>query len=84
MNPAQPITTSSVPLQTPDSVTETVVTAVAEADETSPLELQPLAAAIDPDALGTLVRSGEDVTVEFAYHGYHVCVSGDGRVTVSE
>jgi hypothetical protein len=84
VNPAQHATTLSVNLQKPDSVTEAIVTAVADAEGTSPLKLQPLATVIDPDALGALVRTGEDMTAEFTYHGYHVCVSGDGQVTVND
>ncbi|MFC4542407.1 HalOD1 output domain-containing protein [Halosolutus amylolyticus] len=84
VNPAQTTTTSWITLREPDSITEAIVTAVADAEGTSPLELQPLATVIDPDALDKLVRADENVTAEFAYHGYQVCVSGDGQVAVRE
>ena len=78
-------------LQTPaesveerEAVTEAVVAAVADAEGVSPLELDPLASAIDPDALNALYRDGRrGVAIEFAYQGYEVDVSGDGRVSVT-
>lgn len=66
-----------------DEIMEAVVSTVADAEGTSPVELRPLTTAIDPDALCSLYRGGSDaVTVEFHYHGYRVCVSGDDHVTV--
>ena len=66
-----------------------VVSAVADAAGTDPLELPPLGDVIDPEALNDLVGSGggsglESVTFEYA--GYTVWVTGDGdvRVTRSE
>ena len=78
-------------LQTPagsveerEAVTEAVIAAVADAEDVSPLELDPLACAIDPDALNALYEDGRDgVAVEFAYSGYEVDVSRDGRVSVA-
>lgn len=84
MTPALHATNSTENFHGPDAAIEAIVNAVAAAEGTSPLELQPLARVIDPDAIGALVRTGEDVTVEFAYCGYRVCVSGDGVVTVSD
>ena len=59
--------------------TEAVVTAVAESTGRSPLEIDPLARTIDPDALDDLIhsadRTGSSVTVSFEY-----C---DRRVTVT-
>jgi len=78
----QRTTTVSVNLQKPDTIIEAIVTAVADAEGTSPLDLEPLSREIDPDALDTLVRTGEDVTAEFSYHGYQVCVSSDGQITL--
>ena len=67
------------------TITEAVVRAVAEAEDVSPLDLQPLATVIDPDALEALVRDGwGNVTIEFTYQGYQVCVDGDEQVTVSD
>ncbi|QLG47927.2 HalOD1 output domain-containing protein [Natrinema halophilum] len=84
MNPAQNTTSTTINRRGPDAVTEAVVNAVADIDGTSPLELRPLSTVIDPDALGKLVRNGEDVSVEFAYCGYNVCVSSIGKVTVRD
>lgn len=67
------------------NATEAVVLAVADAEGVSPLELQPLTTAADPDALDALFRDGRsDVAVEFTYHGYRVHVSGSGHVTVRD
>lgn len=67
------------------TITEAVVRTVAEAEDVSPLDLQPLATVIDPDALEALVRDGwGNVTIKFAYQGYQVCVDGDEQVTVSD
>ena len=83
MNNASTDTITTPSVHSPDEVIETVVSAVADAEGVSPLELRPLAEVIDPDALNTLVRSGsQDVTIEFTYHEYCVRVDGDGRVTV--
>lgn len=69
-------------VQTHERVTEAVVSAVAEEANVSPLELEPLADAVDPDALNALFDGGTAVAVEFTYHGFAVSVSGDGRVSV--
>lgn len=71
-----------------DEVTIAVVAAVADAEEVSPLELSPLAATIDPDALERVVASmrgcpdGPTGCVEFPYEGYVVTVTGAGDVDV--
>lgn len=65
-------------------MTEAVVAAVADAEGVAPLELDPLAAAIDPDALNALYGDGRHgVALEFAYQGYEVAVSGDRQVAVT-
>ncbi|RDI71819.1 HalOD1 output domain-containing protein [Halopelagius longus] len=65
----------------------TVVKTVADAEGVEPTALRPLYSAVDPDALDSLFESeggpafgGE---VQFQYHGYEVCVHGDGRVTLT-
>jgi len=61
-----------------------VVQAMAEARETSPLALPPLADAVDPAALDALCTEGgatSRVTFEFA--GHHVRVAADRTVTVT-
>lgn len=80
-------------LQTQDAETtpsERVVDAVAEAEDVDPIELEPLYAAIDPDALDAVVRSQQEgriaprtsTLVRFEYQGYRVTVAGDGAVDV--
>lgn len=71
------------------TVTESVVTAVAEATGTSPMALPPLATVLDPDALEFLVSSaadgpdGSSMSVRFAYAGHAVVVDSLGDVTVA-
>ncbi|WP_436345572.1 HalOD1 output domain-containing protein [Natronorubrum sp. FCH18a] len=79
-----PVATTSTPYSLePDTITEAVFSAVGDAERVSPLELQPLTTAIDPDALEALFRTSTGATtIEFDYHGYRVCVSSDERVTV--
>lgn len=62
-----------------------VVSAVADADDADPLELPPLDAAIDPEALNDLFTSRARPAVDrvsFQYLGYEVVVHGDGTVGV--
>lgn len=72
-------------------VSERVVTAVADATDTSPENLTPpLFSVVDPEALDALVESMPSVSpaapgsVTFTYCGCDVTVSADGRVTVDE
>ena len=73
-----------------DSLAETVLTAVAEREDTSPTTLDPLYDVIDPDALNGLFAPTETGTprapgrVVFSYCGYEVTVSSDGSVRVDE
>lgn len=65
------------------TVAEKVIHAVADAEGVSPLDLRPLVAVIDPDALNRLFPDAtENAAVEFTYHGHRVRVSGDEQVTV--
>lgn len=62
-----------------------VVSAVAEASGSDPLDLPPLADVIDPDALNTLFasRSGaSEAKIRIQYAGYEVIVEGEGAVHV--
>lgn len=71
-------------------VGEAVVTAIADAEDVAPWDLDPLAATIDPDALERLVASMTAApdeptpTIEFAYSGYEVTVTGRGGVSIAE
>lgn len=68
-----------------ETVTEAVVEAVADEEGVSPLQLEPLANVVDPDALNTLYADDRHrVTLEFAYQGYRVRVDTDGRLTLHE
>lgn len=72
------------------SASESVVIAVADAEDVSPLDLPPLYPTIDPDALNVLIGSLNDTrgelggTVTFAYGGYEVTVCGNGDVSLAE
>lgn len=69
-------------------ISETVVTAVAEAKGVDPLSLEPLYTAIDSDALNQIFDPsvGSPPTaleVSFSVEGCQVVVQGDGEVTVT-
>lgn len=72
-----------------DRASETVVTAVAALAGTSPIELEPLYEAIEPDALDALVdharRDGAGThELWFRYEGYDVGVWSDGEVRIRD
>lgn len=65
-----------------------VVATVAVLEETTPAELPPLYAAVDPEALEAVVESADaassaPVHASFSFEGYAVTVHGDGVVTVA-
>lgn len=51
-----------------------VVDAIATVRGTDPMDLQPLEAAVPTDALGTLITSGTDATITFAYEELQITV----------
>lgn len=71
-----------------ESITETVIMRVAEAEGVGPLEIPPLEEAINCDALESLFSDtgiGEDqrnVRVEFSYCGYDIAVESDSGVEI--
>ncbi len=71
-----------------DSLTERIITTVAEADEQSGDELKPLYNVINTEALESLFASRADGSsrpdgkISFQYVGYWVTVSSDGTVEV--
>lgn len=73
-----------------ESVSATVVSAVAELTGSDSASLEPLYHTIDPDALNALFESnrfGQDQSpsrVAFSYCGCDVVVSASGAVTVSK
>ncbi|UPV99123.1 hypothetical protein M0R88_11360 [Halorussus gelatinilyticus] len=72
------------------TISQSVVEAVAEAEDVDPMELSPpLYEVIDPDALDQVFAASPtngrmDGQVTFTYNGYEVTVSGDGYVSVEE
>ena len=63
-----------------------IISAVAAASGTDPLDLPPLYEVIDPDALNLVLTSRQDTAVDrldFQYAGYEVVVLGSGEVHVS-
>lgn len=67
-----------------ETVTEAVVSGLAEAADADPLDLTPLTASVDPDALDELFRhAARDAMLTFEHDGYCVRVSGEGRVVVA-
>lgn len=70
----------SYTLQDGTVASETVYTAVAELTDRSPLELEPLAYSIDPDALDEFAAGADDDRhwyVSFDYDGYRITVTTD-------
>lgn len=73
-----------------EDLSEGVVSAVAAVSNTDPAAMEPLARAIDPDALDSLFADRHDGTprangvTKFAFLGYQLVVSSDGLVTVLE
>lgn len=59
-----------------------VVQAVADADDSDPVDLPPLYRVLDPDALDAIFRDRPDGSVTFEYNGYTVTVRGTAEVTV--
>ena len=59
-----------------------IVESIAEAEGVDAVDLPPLGEALDTDALETLVRSENDVTITFGYAGYTVSVDSRGTVTI--
>jgi len=70
-------------------LSERIVTAVADAADTTPDELEPLYTVVDPDALEQLFaptaagNTRTDGQIMFTYGGYHVTVTSDGIVDIA-
>ena len=69
-----------------NSVCQTVIEAIADAEGADPTELNPpLYEAIDPDALENLFDDGRMIgKIIFNYHGYEVSVFPDGYVSIND
>lgn len=62
-----------------------VLSAVAEVEESTPVELPPLYESIDPEALNDLFTSRAEPAVKkitFQYAGYGITVHGSGEVEI--
>jgi hypothetical protein len=64
-----------------DVATLSIVEQIADAQGVAADELPPLYRAIDPDIITSLPAAAK---LSFPYHGYTVCVQGDGTVWVRE
>ena len=64
------------------TITEAIVHAAGAVRNETPVELEPLYDAVDPDALERLVASDGSVAVTFEYADLTVSVSGCRRVRV--
>lgn len=66
---------------------EAIVTRVADQHGVGPLELDPVASAVDPDLVCTFTSSEAvpaGAELQFVYSGCTVGITGDGAVTVGE
>lgn len=71
--------------ETPPTVA--IVDAVAAKDDVDTSDLPPIADAIDPEALNTLLTSMDephrsDAHFQFEYHDYTVHITGDQEITL--
>lgn len=77
---------ASEPLLTAETAspptTQEIVEVVAQALETTPLELPPLHGSVDSEALERMLGSSPDSRVSFSYQGLYVVAGGDGTVEV--
>ncbi len=68
---------------TDDNIIVEIVEAVAAATGNGPMELPPLGTVIDPDALETCIRSGNDsVEISFEFSDQQITVTASGSGTV--
>lgn len=76
------------PLAGVDSVSTTVVTAIADHSSRDPAALTPLYECVDPDALDALFTLESDgtlagaVTLTFSFEGYRIDITPDGQLLV--
>lgn len=72
------------------SASESIVIAIADAEDVSPLDLPPLYSTIDPDALDAFIGSlngtpdEREGSATFAYGNYEVTVTEGGGVSLAE
>lgn len=71
-----------------DSLSRTVIEAVAEKKEIEPIALPPLYESVDPETLNSLFEQTETGTlrtieIEFVYDGFLITVTVDDEFTIS-
>lgn len=71
------------------SLTETIVTAVADLEDISPLDLPPLYEATDPEVLHQLIENfeaskGQRTVICFEYRDWNIFVRNDGCIEVCD
>ncbi|MDS0475457.1 HalOD1 output domain-containing protein [Natrinema sp. 1APR25-10V2] len=78
------IDSEEVTIDGPSSPSQAIVMGLAERNDVSPLEMQPLYEAVNPEALDTLFQNGRSGRVTFEYAGYEVAVHGNGHIDIHE
>ncbi|WP_253737461.1 HalOD1 output domain-containing protein [Halohasta salina] len=69
--------------RTADSAATAIVLSVADNLDCTPMALPALSTAVDPDALDTVLESGdESIVVSFSYAGCEVSLRGDGELVL--
>lgn len=59
-----------------------VIAAIANEENVSPADLDPLAETVDPEAIDALFGGDAVRELTFCYAGYEVTMDGDGRVAI--
>lgn len=81
-----PVVDATVERENGELPTKVIVDAVAEAEDTSPLDLPPLYEFVDPDVIEKLLdeRTDRGAVLGFRMAGWVVFVRADGRVRVCD
>ena len=80
------VTTAPIDVPERRGICQTVIEAIADAEDTEPSELTPpLFEVIDPDALDTLFARNQAVgKIIFNYNSYEISVFPDGYVSIED
>ena len=60
-----------------------MIEAIAFVTNQDPLDIDPVADVIDPDAMDRLLGGDDTVTISFAFEGYDIEVAGSGEIIIS-
>jgi len=60
-----------------------MIEAIAFVTNQDPLDIDPVADVIDPDAMDQLLGGDDTVTISFVFGEYHVEVAGSGEIVIS-